>query len=528
MVVNHFGDDEVEKLLGERGVKLGRFGERSQVRDLHALALGVARGHVVCGLEATNLLRELEALGKQVNECRVNVVDAQPKAREVSLCVSHSQRLQGNATLELSPHRWPFVDENRIHGRVSPAAIGTQTIASHDALELRSELGDRSPRAIVQLVGLQLHAPEPVVECVTEQQQLCFGVDRRAPDLRVICGPADVRVLRREVEVAERARANELSVELPHAINKVAIKCEVLRRPADERVDGRVVARGPTTPSTRIDAGVVECLEKLRQLRLLQRNQLDVAPRQRDGRRLHSGHPSILPVTRRAAESQSPPAGCRYGCRMSIPESSPWSWGWIRRPVWRILGSFVSWFLFALCMNLLSLGFMAVVTSGGSCATGGPFAIENPCPDGVTEIMTASVFGGLISIVISVLFAQGFGTSLTDLAWPILFGGLGAGFIAAGGSVGYGIGGMFVVMALVPLALALRASAQRVVIGAVDAHGTRFFEGERPRFSPFAIRYLSTEQTVRAQPRHWALSLGVLAVALVLGYRAANAIFVAA
>jgi hypothetical protein len=213
---------------------------------------------------------------------------------------------------------------------------------------------------------------------------------------------------------------------------------------------------------------------------------------------------------------------------MSIPESSPWSWAWVRTPFWRVAGSFVSWFLFALCMSLLAQGFMAVVTSGGSCATGGPFVVANPCPEGVVEIMTASVFGGLISIVVSVLFGQGFGASLTDLAWPILFGSLGAGFITAGGSVGYGVGGMFIVMALVPIALALRASAQRVLIGAVDVHGTRFYEGERPRFSPFAIRYLATEQTAQARPQHWALSLGICAVAIALGHLTATAIFIAA
>lgn len=212
---------------------------------------------------------------------------------------------------------------------------------------------------------------------------------------------------------------------------------------------------------------------------------------------------------------------------MSIPESSPWSFSWVKTPLWRVIGSLASWFLFSFSLTLLLQGFFSVLSIGGSCASGGPFAIEVECPD-TTVLMVPAVFGGLIAVAISVVFGQGFGSSLADLAWPALFGSLGIGFILAGGPVGYGVGGMFVIMALVPLALAFRASAQRVVIGAVDAHGTRFFEGERPRFSPFAIRYLSTEQTVRAQPRHWALSLGVLAVALVLGYRAANAIFVAA
>lgn len=210
-----------------------------------------------------------------------------------------------------------------------------------------------------------------------------------------------------------------------------------------------------------------------------------------------------------------------YGCRMSIPAASPWAFAWVRTPFWRILGSFASWYLFALCMMLLLQGFLSLMAIGGSCASGGPYVIETECPDAVALFMPLSIFGGLASVAISVIFAQGFGTSLTDLAWPVLFGSLGAGFVASMDAVGFIVGGVFLAMAIVPLVIALRASPQRVFLGAVSARGLRFYEGENPRFSLVGIRYRATEQTVRADGGHWALALIVCFSAIALGYYSA-------
>ena len=76
MVVNDLGDDERQKLFGEGRVEFGVFGERPQARDLHALTLGVARRHAGRRFEAPHRLRALEALGEQVHEGCVDVVDA--------------------------------------------------------------------------------------------------------------------------------------------------------------------------------------------------------------------------------------------------------------------------------------------------------------------------------------------------------------------------------------------------------------------------------------------------------------------
>ena len=44
MVVDDLGDDEVEELLGERGVEVALLGERAQTLDLLLLALRVGGG----------------------------------------------------------------------------------------------------------------------------------------------------------------------------------------------------------------------------------------------------------------------------------------------------------------------------------------------------------------------------------------------------------------------------------------------------------------------------------------------------
>ena len=233
------------------------------------------------------------------------------------------------------------------------------------------------------------------------------------------------------------------------------------------------------------------------------------------------GRQSVLSMVGQSAIqalARNPPT--HYGCRMSIPASSPWSWAWARTPFWRILGSFVSWFLFALSLTWLLQGFTSVLSMGGACASGpSAYEIAVECPNN-TGFMVPAVFGGLIAVGISVVIGQGFGTSLADLAWPTLFGSLGAGFISAGGPVGYGIGAMFAVLALVPLALALRVSTQRVLIGAVSAHGERYYEGEKQRSSPFGLRYPRANTTIRANAGHWALSLIVCVAGVALGYTA--------
>lgn len=196
---------------------------------------------------------------------------------------------------------------------------------------------------------------------------------------------------------------------------------------------------------------------------------------------------------------------------------------WSRRPLFRVLGSFASWLLFSLCMSLLALGFLDLVAIG-TCASGGPFVIENECPstfETISGFMTLSVFGGLIAVAIAAIFARGFGTSLLDLAWPTLFCGMSAGFflLYAVGADGVflPLGILMAVIGLVPLAVALWASPQRVFAGAVNLRGQRFAERAVVRNSPFSVRYGRSDETVPARLADWAISLGIWLAAVAIG-----------
>ena len=202
---------------------------------------------------------------------------------------------------------------------------------------------------------------------------------------------------------------------------------------------------------------------------------------------------------------------------------------WARNPVGRVVGSFASWLLFSFCMMLLIQGFFGLMAVGGSCADGGPYVSAQPCPEAVALFMPLSIFGGLAAVAIALIFTQGFGTSLLDLAWPILFCGLGAGFLwaffATGDAVGLIIGGMFEIMGLVPLVLAFRASTQRVFLGAINARGDRFYEGEVVRNSFVGPKYGVPESTVRPGFGDWSFSLVSWVGAMALGYYLAQAAY---
>ncbi len=45
-------------------------------------------------------------------------------------------------------------------------------------------------------------------------------------------------------------------------------------------------------------------------------------------------------------------------------------------PLWRVLGSFISWFVFSLSFSLLYVGSATVMGLGGFCASGGPYVID--------------------------------------------------------------------------------------------------------------------------------------------------------
>ena len=62
-----------------------------------------------------------------------------------------------------------------------PGPVGAQRVLAQDALEARADAGDRTPRALVAGVGLELHARcAEDVEGVLESSSFALGL-RRVP-----------------------------------------------------------------------------------------------------------------------------------------------------------------------------------------------------------------------------------------------------------------------------------------------------------------------------------------------------------
>lgn len=202
---------------------------------------------------------------------------------------------------------------------------------------------------------------------------------------------------------------------------------------------------------------------------------------------------------------------------------------WRDNAIVRMAGSAASWFLFSLSFTLLFQVSLAVMTLGGSCASGGPYEIAVECPDNVAAFAPLSIFGGLIAVAIGALLSQGFGTPLTTWAWPVLFIGLGIAFLLPfiyGQDVtGLIIGVVFIIMGAVPLLLEIRGSVQRIFIGTRDAAGNRFYEGPRARRSLMTPGEPNPEGSVPPNFGNWALAIGITAVAIVLGYTLGVAAF---
>jgi len=84
------------------------------------------------------------------------------------------------------------------------------------------------------------------------------------------------------------------------------------------------------------------------------------------------------------------------------------------------------------CLTLLFLGMRAVMDIGGYCADGGPYEINQHCPEGIPLVMILGVFGlfgfgalmGWKGVAIGGVYA-----GLVLLAWPALFLSLGWNFL---------------------------------------------------------------------------------------------------
>ena len=204
-------------------------------------------------------------------------------------------------------------------------------------------------------------------------------------------------------------------------------------------------------------------------------------------------------------------------------------------PFWRVVGSVVSWSLFAFCFTLLFAGAITVMGLGGYCASGGPYEIAVECPDAVAVTMPLSVFGGLAAVAIGVFLARGFGVPLVSWAWPILFVGLGAGFLfvgvlafAFGGLMFVIIGVLFVVMGLVPLVLALRASPRALFLGATNSNDVAFARSSDrvpSRFVPTRFSGALAEGELEPNFGNWLASILLFLISAGAGYWLGDLLF---
>ena len=181
-------------------------------------------------------------------------------------------------------------------------------------------------------------------------------------------------------------------------------------------------------------------------------------------------------------------------------------------PVWRLVGSVVSWSSFAFFFVGLYQAAGVVMGLGGYCASGGPYVIETECPGSVIVFAPLGIFGFFVSAGIALVVARGFGVSLVAWAWPILFVGLGIQFFA-GAAGGQGVvsnlvvGVLFVVMGLAPVWFVV--SSKTLVPTLV---GSRSLTGERFVYDGKARRYFGltpTEGGAEATPtaRDWGVSI---------------------
>lgn len=204
-------------------------------------------------------------------------------------------------------------------------------------------------------------------------------------------------------------------------------------------------------------------------------------------------------------------------------------------PLYRVLGSVVSWLLFTICFTLLYMGSSTVMGLGGFCASGGPYVIETQCPDAVVAFVPLSIFVGLAAVGLGAIFAEGFGTPLLAWAWPVLFVGLGIAFLISstmpGGITFLLIGVMFVVMGAAPLVLEFRVSPQRLFLGSTNAADTRFAENAKAGWSPTQFTHYGSResgQPIPATAGDWVLSLGILVASVALGIYLAQLLWAAA
>jgi hypothetical protein len=112
-------------------------------------------------------------------------------------------------------------------------------------------------------------------------------------------------------------------------------------------------------------------------------------------------------------------------------------------------------------LTMLFRSMRSVLEIGGSCASGGPYAVARPCPKGIAAITPLSIWVGIGFVALAAVAAMRLKVpSVAWLAWPALFLSLGWNFWEfgldppGGGGVAWGwivCGALFVLMGGGPL-----------------------------------------------------------------------------
>jgi hypothetical protein len=208
----------------------------------------------------------------------------------------------------------------------------------------------------------------------------------------------------------------------------------------------------------------------------------------------------------------------------SSEPAAPKPVSFVSRPLVKLLAYVVSWFVFSASFALLGYSVIGVLSVGGTCASGNTaYTIAVQCPENAVVFLPWVIFTGLIAVGIAVGLAGGIGFQLRVWAWPILFGVLGGLFLVGGGVVGYLIGALFIIMALVPLVIELRASVQRVFLGSFNIFGKQFREGPKAQPSFSSRKMPNPPDAIKPTAGDWAIDILGFLIPLIAGYYVATA-----
>ena len=183
-----------------------------------------------------------------------------------------------------------------------------------------------------------------------------------------------------------------------------------------------------------------------------------------------------------------------------------------RSPLTRVVGSAVSWFVFAMALSLLCLAALWL-SAEGTCATGGPYVIGQECSANVGWLFPVAPITCLVAVVLGMVLAGGFGTQVVAWFWPLMFISLGGVFLWATTYPGSTVveilcGVMSLLLGGLPLLLLRKYGLRPSVAGTEALDGTSF--GTRP-----------------AVVQDWVISLGISIASSAAGVVVGRAVFLA-